>query len=389
VADAACSCHSPRWTCGAVCKSWMQLHESPCSVLLWIDGNAVSVFARSREDLLEIYDVVLRLVATSVVHSFVLDKWDSHHDDFGDESISAPSLELLMEHCQSLKSLTLCYLDLDENHCRVLDTYSRPDLEIALIHCKLTSAGTSALVEALGRNQGPTRLDDCDIDYSILADLADGLRGNSRLKSFSPSLSEDFDICKRQVLQIANAVQENKSLVELNLDSVIRCNVNDENDETWGAVCDSFKTHPTLEVLHLHGEDTRLFRESRGNTTLPAPDMIISRIQALLNMLKVNTTIHTIHSDSQYTYHELFQKLVIPYLETNRLRARLLAIQKSRPIAYRAKVLGKELLAARTDANRFWMLFSGNAEVVFLSDTTTIAVAANLPKSANAASTST
>jgi hypothetical protein len=32
---------------------------------------------------------------------------------------------------------------------------------------------------------------------------------------------------------------------------------------------------------------------------------------------------------------------------------------------------GKVLLAARTDANRFWILLSGNAEVAFLPPTTT------------------
>jgi hypothetical protein len=67
------------------------------------------------------------------------------------------------------------------------------------------------------------------------------------------------------------------------------------------------------------------------------------------------------------------------YLVTNRFRPRVLAIQKTRPIAYRAKVLGRALLAARTDANSFWMLLSGNAEVVFSSPTVTTTPAANLP----------
>jgi hypothetical protein len=41
------------------------------------------------------------------------------------------------------------------------------------------------------------------------------------------------------------------------------------------------------------------------------------------------------------------------------------------PIVYRAKVLGRALLAASTDANSFWMLLSGNAEVAFPSTITT------------------
>jgi hypothetical protein len=113
------------------------------------------------------------------------------------------------------------------------------------------------------------------------------------------------------------------------------------NDETWGAVCDSLKTHPTLEVLNLR---------MLGDAQI-APIVLKSRIQTLLNMMKV--TIHTINVRDLYSKHDIYRNSVIPYLETNRLRPRLLAIQKTRPILYRAKVLRRALLATRTDANRF------------------------------------
>jgi hypothetical protein len=95
-----------------------------------------------------------------------------------------------------------------------------------------------------------------------------------------------------------------------------------------------------------------------------------SRIQALLDMVKVNMSIHTIQLDSCCSEHELFRGSVIPYLETNLLRPRLLALQKTRPKAYRAKVLGRALLSARNDPNRFWMLLSGNSEIVAFPLTT-------------------
>jgi hypothetical protein len=133
-------------------------------------------------------------------------------------------------------------------------------------------------------------------------------------------------------------------------------------DESWGAVCDSLEAHPTLEVLDL--------RVSFTNATM-TPTIIASRIQALFDMLKVNISIHTIHLHYRYSEHELFRKSVIPYLVTNRLRPRVSAIQKTRPITYRVKVLGRALLSARTNPNRFWMLLSGNAEVAFPSTTAT------------------
>jgi hypothetical protein len=332
------------------------IEDGYCACHFIADGKGVVATARS-SDSSQICDVVLRLMAVSGIRSIFINSCT----DVG-AFINAPSLEYLMEKCQRLKFLSLS-LELDEDHCHVLGGYSRPDLEIELTHCKLTSAGTRALSEVLGYNQGPTKLDLCDIDNLV---LADGLRGNSRLTSLRPAMSSNLVLYNREVLEYTHALLENRGLVDLNVYSFMM------SDETWGAVCHSLKTHPTLQVLDLH---TPTFEPSVCSAAMAA------RISALLGMLKVNTVIHTIHLHSRYSEHELFRALVTPYLETNRLRPRLLAIQKTLPIAYRAKVLGRALLAVRTDPNRFWMLLSGNAEVAFPSTTTTATTtpAANLP----------
>jgi hypothetical protein len=345
---------------GRVMYGWGQSMLS-CRFRFAVDGKDIVALAHSREDILEICYVVLRLLAASVVHLVILRKGSSRNGSF----INATSLAYLMEQCQSLKVLKLEDLEMDENHCLVLGAYSRPDLEIVLRHCKLTSAGTNALAEVLGRNQGPTKLDSCYFENFI---IANGLRGNSRLQSFTPLIINIRDVGNQDLLTIAGALRENKGLVDLNM----RCdgfNVN-ENDEIWGAVCDSLKTHPTLEDLNLRSACT-------GITTAPVMTTK-TRIQALLDMMKINTSIHTIRVDCRYSEHDLFRGSVIPYLETNRFRPRVRAIQKTRPIAYRAKVLGRALLSARTDANSFWMLLSGNAEVAFPSTTAT----ASLPSPA-------
>jgi hypothetical protein len=115
---------------------------------------------------LEICDVVLRFLAMSVVHSVQSNHWSIHA-----ALINAPNLAYLMEQCQSLKLLSLEKIDLDEDHIRVVGTYSRPGLEIVLDDCTITSARTSALAEVLGRNQGPTKLyftPFCSIDNFVL-----------------------------------------------------------------------------------------------------------------------------------------------------------------------------------------------------------------------------
>jgi hypothetical protein len=329
-----------------------------------VDGKVMHAAAISPEYLLEICDVVLRLVASAVMRSVRLHKFNRS----GDALISAPTLAHLMEQCKSLKVLFLYGLNMDEHHCRVLGTYSRPDLEIDLHGCNFTSAGIITLAEILGRNQGPSKLDDCAIDYSI---LVNGLRGNSRLKHFKHFFYKS-SVSDREIVAIAGALRENKGLVKLELSF----HHSSMNDETWGAMCASLTTRPKVEVLDLtHGEQTM------------APDVITSRTQAVTDMIKVNTSIHTLRVNSCYSEHEMYPESVIPFLVTNRFRPRVLAIQKARPIAYRAKVLGRALLAGRTDRNCFWMLLSGNVEVAFPSTTATTTLAAKLPTHDNDAVT--
>jgi hypothetical protein len=332
-----------------------------------VDGKEIVAWARSIEALSEICDVVLRLVAASVVHSVLLRQLIPVDGAL----INAASLAYLMEQCQSLKAITLQNLVLDEDHCRVLGAYSRPDLDIVLTRCKFKGAGASALAEVLGRNEGPTRLDYYEIDNFL---LANGLRGNSRLKYLIPHLSSSLEDAKRQVLAIASALTENEGLIDLNILHDFTM-----SDETWDALCDSLKTHPTLQVLKLGP----IYHDA---ATIPA--IITSRVQVLLGMMKVNTSILRIRLRYQYSQHEIFRQSVVPYLETNRFRLNVRAIQKNLPIPYRAKVLGRALLAVRTDPNRFWMLISGNAEVAFPSTTATTTPTASLPTPAIAATTS-
>jgi hypothetical protein len=334
---------------GLAVQAWNQLDES-YRLSFSADGKEITAFAFSPEHLLEICDVVLRLLAVSVVHLVHL-----YTNAFYSASINATSLAYLMEQCQSLKSLTLTQIALNEDHIRVLGSYSRPDLEIVLNYCRLTSAGTSALALILGRNQGPTKLHSSYIDV-----VANGLRGNSRLKSWTTRTSDNLEVGNRQVLAIAGALPENRGLVDL----LILCLGFRVSVETWDAFCDSLKAHPTLQVLDIRWP-------FMDDTTV----RLKSRMQVLSDMVKVNTSIQTIFLHPRYSQHELFRGAVIPYVATNRYRPRVLAIQKTRPISYRAKVLGRALLAARSDANTFWMLLSGNAEIPLPSSTPVTAAA--------------
>jgi hypothetical protein len=270
----------------------------------------------------------------------------------------APTLSNLMEQYQSLKILSLNGIEMDEDQIRALGAVSilRPGLEIKLVYCRISGASAEALAELLQRNQGPTELQYCDFDNFI---LADALRGNSRLVNLRVLCrSSPNEVGNREFLAIMSALRQNKGLVNLAIWLDLSM-----SDESWGAVCDLLKTltHPTLQVLDLETMKSIGVDPALLNSRMPV------FVQALVDMLKVNMSIRTIPWSSfcPYPSSELFQGSVDPYLETNKFRPRLLAIQKSRPFTYRVKVLGRALLATRTDPNLFWMLLSGNAEIIF------------------------
>jgi hypothetical protein len=150
----------------------------------------------------------------------------------------------------------------------------------------------------------------------------------------------------------------------------------------WDAICGSLETHPTLQVLHLWSR--------RGGAPLLTPAVLKSRVQALVDMMKVNMSIHTLHLfERSYTEYTLYRASVIPYLATNQLRSHVRTFQRIRPSTYRTKVLGRALLTFRTNSNAFWMLLSGNAEVAFPSRVTAIVAAPNPPTAGTAVVTST
>jgi hypothetical protein len=100
---------------GLAMHYWLEL-DAMCRFCFIADGKNIVALAHSLEHLLEICDVILRLLAVSVVHRVILTNWSR----LGAAFINAPSLAYMMEQCQSLEFFSLNGLQMDENHCRVL-----------------------------------------------------------------------------------------------------------------------------------------------------------------------------------------------------------------------------------------------------------------------------
>jgi hypothetical protein len=82
---------------GMYCCLWSG--DQPWRFTFSADGKYIVAMASSFEHLLEISDVVIRLLAASVVHSVHIYQWDSCRGLL----INAPTLEYLMEKCQNLQ----------------------------------------------------------------------------------------------------------------------------------------------------------------------------------------------------------------------------------------------------------------------------------------------
>jgi hypothetical protein len=115
-----------------------------------------------------------------------------------------------MEQCQSLTALTLERKALDENRIRMLGDFSSPYLEIELQHCPIIGSAAAVLDQVLKCNQGPTKLAHCGIDTFV---LADGLRGNHRLKSLTSFISDNPGLGNQNLLAFASALRETKVLL--------------------------------------------------------------------------------------------------------------------------------------------------------------------------------
>jgi hypothetical protein len=83
---------------GSATMAWRQLDESH-RLCFRVDGKDIIAAAHSSEHLLEICNIVLRLLAVSVVHSVRVVK----RIRIDDPLINAPTLAYLMEQCQSSK----------------------------------------------------------------------------------------------------------------------------------------------------------------------------------------------------------------------------------------------------------------------------------------------
>jgi hypothetical protein len=312
--------------------TWKEFTEALGNKIAWIDGNTyldvchlghvlsvdansksidtihVEVWAASTAQAFNACHVLFRLLTASGARMVENDttaqqSFDSPRCPFSALALSHQGsnrhiclfsclvLSQLIEQCPCLIRIYISGFSLPGGIVRALWFAAGTNIEIVLESCRTVFTGTTALVESLRRNQGPTQIIGCNISPS---DLADGLRGNDKvnlLKLSGGSVTNDGSMRK-----LVQSLSRNYGLEELDFDTHTFC------DENWSILCQSIASHPSLERMDVSRELTGMdvggpiFSFYTGNErcgSLPETQKT-RRAEKVLEMLKVNTVLHNI-----------------------------------------------------------------------------------------------
>jgi hypothetical protein len=105
--------------------------------------------------------------------------------------------------------------------------------------------------------------------------------------------------------------------------------------------------HPTLTSLDLRATD-------KAHLT-----------SVVAEMMKENTTLLAIELCEHQRDEKIYTEAILPYLEANLYRPRVLAVKKTKQRPFREKVLGRALYCVRrSNPNLVWMFLSQNVDAV-------------------------
>jgi hypothetical protein len=85
-------------------------------------------------------------------------------------------------------------------------------------------------------------------------------------------------------------------------------------------------------------------------------------------MMQENTSMHTVELSDKERDDQIYIAEISPYLETNRYRPRVLAVNKTIERPFREKVLGRALFSVKSNPNLVWMFLSENVDAFVRSE---------------------
>jgi hypothetical protein len=313
------------------------------------DHSRFEVWAASALQASTACHILYRLLATSCAR-MVQSKSIFHTGTFRpDCPFPGIALSQLIEQCPSLTQLILKDFTLDDEIVHALGAGAGTNIEIALENCTTNISGTTALVESMQRNLGPTRILWCDIPTET---LADGLRGNDNVKILK--LRRREPITDGDMRYLVQSLSQNQGLEQLVFGQHAFC------DENWSELCQSIARHPTLKLLDISSQLQMLPGGNERAVPLSETHKTC-RAKLLLEMLKINTVLHDITMSIQDCNQQILYVEIFPRLVINRYRPRVRAL-RTQDHSLSAKLLGRALYSVNGNSSVIWLFLLSHKE---------------------------
>jgi hypothetical protein len=266
-----------------------------------------------------------------------------HHEHSLAGLPSGPILSQFLRENLSLQRLEFNSILFKEEHCRALATLQRTDLKIKLIYCTIKPEDAKdAFIEWFRHNEVVTELNCCYMKRGMLCALS----GNKSVKKLSmESYSRGFPD-DEEIRSLAQVLPGNMGLEHLTL-----C-ITDLSIETWSLLFRSLTTHPRIKLVSLRRTWMRGHQSAESKSTT---------MNAITQMLHLNTVIHTIKLPDYFNDEEVYQNSILPRLEMNRtcFEVQRQAVRRA-DFSIRPQLLGRALHVVRYNPNLLFQFLSEN-----------------------------
>jgi hypothetical protein len=253
---------------------------------------------------------------------------------------SGPILSQFLRESPSLQVLEFDMFDFKEEHCRALATLQRQDLKVVFSECSFKPKNAKdTFIEWFRYNQVVTELDRCKMGKNSIIGALSGNNSVKQLTIGEPGGRSDAE----EIRSLTQALPGNMGIEHLMILSFKM------SDETWSLLFRSLSTHPRINCLSFTYLLPPLTNES--NTTWA---------NAILQMLHLNTVIHTIEL-SDFFYNEEMYQPILPRLEMNRtyFEVQRQAVKRADP-SIRPQLLGRALFVVRYNPELIFLFLSEN-----------------------------
>jgi hypothetical protein len=242
---------------------------------------------------------------------------------------SGPLLSQFLRESPSLQVLRFRGFHFKEEHCRALVAVERTDLEVVLSECKLDPQDAEdTFVEWFRHNQILTELNGCRMGCRIISALS----GNKFVKTLNID-RDHSDFGEDEMCSLIEALPGNMGIEVLGIHNFLF------NDETWILLFRSLSTHSRIMDVYIDHFALTILLSAASKT---------KRLNAIIQMLYLNTMVGRIDLAANLMDEEMYQNAITPRLKLNRscFEAQIQAVRRADP-AIRPKLLGRALHKVR------------------------------------------